>query len=47
MKIVLMLSLLNELADRQLGRREAAGCWDEMGLPIFIAIPGCSLRVMY
>lgn len=41
-----MLSSLNELAEGQSGRGEA-GCWNEMCLPIFTAIPGCSLRVIY
>lgn len=40
-----MLSSLNELPERQ-SRREA-GWRDEMCLLICIAIPGCSLRVMY
>lgn len=40
-----MLSSLNELAERQ-SRREA-GWRDEMCLLICIAIPGCSLTVMY
>lgn len=37
-----MLSSLNELAEGQSGRGEA-GCWNEMCLPIFTAIPRCSL----